>query len=963
MRRYAPWLALVWMLSAATHCPADDVLKADFEQGPNLASYPRIGLQKVEGQIVADGGDGRGHCLKIANPQPASECGMTLKGPIEIQPNLVLAFDYKCQIEPGFEGRYLGLAFQVDGKQWFWASESFSEQWRHAEVAITRLKSSEEYVMRRGLMLSGIKLYGRVKEKTARKGETKARMTVWLDNVRLYTGERQSQLSDVTRLSYSNPPMFNWARTSGKQRLQYSLDRRFHDRTAQTVELKSNFCLPPAPIQPGTWYWRVWSEEELSSGWSDIQTVVVPPDAHRFTTAPIPVDELTKRPHPRLLPLAKIGQPEVDAKRRADLIKSAKKLFARGVPEHPGPHVPGDPRWPTWIDWYGKVAGGITGGTGRHLQTIAQYAMLTGDPQVTEWTKQLALEACKWDPEGGSAMRLGDIGAHHLLRGLSWCYDACRESMTPAEREALRKILIQRANQFYHHLNPFRGSEANNHSWLQALALGEAGIVLLGDHDEAADWAEYARQLYLGRFLCCMGYQGDNNEGISYWGYGLGFIVDYGDLLRSVCGINLFEHPWLAQTGRFPMYCAPPGAWAVSFADTGMPNHGTRGPAETRQVRDLAIRTRDPYALWYSGQREPVDGLAPKPPTDLDPSIHYRHIGVAIFNTSLVDGREGVTVAMHSGPFFAGHQHADQNSFVIHAYGEKLAIDGGYYDWYGSPHFKAYSMQTLAHNTLLVDGRGQADRKHGADGRMTAWFDSPGYGYMVGDAAKAEIYGGALKQFDRRMLFIKPGLVIVQDQVAAAKEPARFDWLLHAIVPIQSDQAKKSFVVPCEGAALRGRFFSPVGLGLEVKTGFPVEPVNRYSTNPVPRDKYFPEWILYATPVRPAAGEQFLAVMQVQRLGSKAEPAAEMESIAAEGGQAVKIRCGDATHTIVLRQPGSPPTIRVGDLETDGDAAAVELGADGKLKRALAAHARSLVYRGQKLLQSNEPTDWATPQP
>lgn len=100
--------------------------------------------------------------------------------------------------------------------------------------------------------------------------------------------------------------------------------------------------------------------------------------------------------------------------------------------------------------------------------------------------------------------------------------------------------------------------------------------MLAGDHEEAAEWAEYVRQLFVGRFLCCLGYQGDNNEGISYWGYGLGFVIDYADLLKAVCAIDLYQHPWLNQTARFPMYCAPPNAWAVSFADTGKPNQSVR---------------------------------------------------------------------------------------------------------------------------------------------------------------------------------------------------------------------------------------------------------------------------------------------------------------------------------------------------------------------------------------------------
>ncbi len=77
------------------------------------------------------------------------------------------------------------------------------------------------------------------------------------------------------------------------------------------------------------------------------------------------------------------------------------KLYQQGVLEHPGPHVPGDPRWPTWIDWYGKVAGGITGGTGRRLERIASYAMLTGDPRVTQWAKELGTRGLPPGPAGG----------------------------------------------------------------------------------------------------------------------------------------------------------------------------------------------------------------------------------------------------------------------------------------------------------------------------------------------------------------------------------------------------------------------------------------------------------------------------------------------------------------------------------------------------------------------------------
>ena len=212
--------------------------------------------------------------------------------------------------------------------------------------------------------------------------------------------------------------MFHWPRPDDKapQRLQYSRNPGFADDTTVTVDAKWNFFTPPEPLEPGCWYWRVWTGSELIEGWSDIESIEILPEAHRFTTLAMPLDKLANCPRPRLLPVARLAEPGLSDTRKKQLVASAEKLYQQGVPEHPGPHVPGDPRWPTWIDWYGKVAGGITGGTGRRLERIASYAMLTGDPRVTQWAKELAQEACRWDPRGGSAMRMG----HRSTPSASW---------------------------------------------------------------------------------------------------------------------------------------------------------------------------------------------------------------------------------------------------------------------------------------------------------------------------------------------------------------------------------------------------------------------------------------------------------------------------------------------------------------------------------------------------------------
>ncbi|MHB8997042.1 MAG: DUF4962 domain-containing protein [Armatimonadota bacterium] len=943
-------LLCLLLAASATAAP---LVSLDFEQGTDLKSYPSLSLKDLTSEIVAGGADGAGHCLKIANTSPSKYCQASVRGPFAMQKNLVLSFDHKEQIEGG-KPNYMGIIFNGEkNTQWF-ASDTFSDQWRHVEIIVGDMQSPTDTIMTATTVFPSVNLYGRASN------EEPGKMTVWLDNIRLEVAEPKPVLTDRQRISYSNPPFFNWPGAPGKYVLQYSPDQTFPAAQTTSVELSRNFYLPQKPLAVGTLYWRVKRQTELSDAWMNIERIVILPESHRFTTPPIPAD-LATRAHPRLI-VAPVVSSESE---KAGLISQARSLAKQGIPDDPPAYAPGNPEWPTWIDWYGKVHGGITSRAGTRLQQMAELYVRTKSPEVRDLLKPLAFKAATWNPDGGSSMRNGDIGAQHLLRGLNWCYDALYNDLNETERETLRKVIVARGAQFWKSLNPFKigGREYNNHSWLCTLALGESGLLLTGEYPEAADWAEYARELYLGLYLPGLGWQGDNNEGISYWGYGLQFVIKYADLMRDVCGIDLFQHPWLYQTGRFPLYTTIPGAWAVSFADTGKPNHSVFGPAQTTQVADLAVRTKDPYALWYSGKYAGAD-FDPKPPVDLPQSIHYRFIGWSVFNTSLVEGGENVTFALRSGPFWAGHQHEDQNSFVINAYGEKLAIDSGYYDWFGSPHFKEYSVLTKAHNAILVNGLGQDSRKPGADGEITAWFDSPGYGYTVGDASNPAMYQGNLKRWDRRALFIKPGLVIVHDVLGSAKGPAQYDWLLHTVAPIEISGTGVSAVASPVGlpafsftsgkASLSGTFLAPKDLALQVKAGYPVEPVDGYSTRPVPPEKYSHEWTLTATPKEKRQNEDIFAVMQIQRGEA---PKAKVESIASNGAFGVKITDGAETTLVLSRKREAQSVMSGGGLESDGEVASVTLDADGRVLRSLLVGGKSLQYNGKPLIGSSEPVN------
>ena len=210
LRSLLAWLLVsgILALGADCHVRAAEPLRIDFEQGQDLSTFERLDWGSLEAVVVPRGADGKGHCLRLHNSAPATTCGVRLEGPVTLTKNLKLSFDYRAEIEPDFEGAYLGMIFYVEGKQWFWHSDDFSAQWRHAEVPLGSLPPWQEHTVRPELVFSGIQLYGCVKDKTPIKGETKARMTVYLDNIRIDDSPRQSILTDQMRESTANPPMF-----------------------------------------------------------------------------------------------------------------------------------------------------------------------------------------------------------------------------------------------------------------------------------------------------------------------------------------------------------------------------------------------------------------------------------------------------------------------------------------------------------------------------------------------------------------------------------------------------------------------------------------------------------------------------------------------------------------------------------------------------------------------------------
>ena len=276
-------------------------------------------------------------------------------------------------------------------------------------------------------------------------------------------------------------------------------------------------------------------------------------------------------------------------------------------------------------------------------------------------------------------------------------------------------------------------------------------------------------------------------------------------------------------------------------------------------------------------------------------------------------------VHFECGDWFGSHDHLDQNQFTIYHKGA-LAIDSGYYDGY-SAHHQMYAIRSIAHNTVLVRDPLEIVHSHYLDsypspggqrpldyyfnnsnyelsvfwdqyrdkayadmGDITAWETGTGYDYVAGDATAAYnstvVTGpGArpkISRFVRRLLFIKPDIVAVCDNVDAVDASFEKRWLLHTIEEPEIGSDRTVTVAEKQGRLVLSPLL-PGDVQVEKVGGpdkeFMVNGVNRplEKTRRLSPAAELGAWRLELKPGAPRKADIFLNLMEVGDRGTPAK--------------------------------------------------------------------------------------------
>lgn len=293
--------------------------------------------------------------------------------------------------------------------------------------------------------------------------------------------------------------------------------------------------------------------------------------------------------------------------------------------------------------------------------------------------------------------------------------------------------------------------------------------------------------------------------------------------------------------------------------------------------------------------------------------------------------QSAVQLVIHNGGSIGSHFHGDFTAINLYAGSNTLLVDPGQYDYDTEPRYW-WSSQ---HSMVTVNGA-DAKREPGRN----VWRSTPEIDYYEGDHRGYRGY-----EITRRVVFIKPRFVLVQDDIAGPEEnQATFDQVWHL--------GTAGFTTLDEPRRYRTQF--DTGANLEIipvetdGTQLVVEKGLHNATGGTAEGALLKLRRVTTAPLR------YLTLLAIDFGGQSVSSPVRL---AADKGCVVQFADGDHTWTVVLGAPGT--TTRFGSSEVTGRTAVIGERA-GKVVHQWMMDVSSLLWNGIRLVQAPVPPGWAS---
>ncbi len=572
---------------------------------------------------------------------------------------------------------------------------------------------------------------------------------------------------------------------------------------------------------------------------------------------------------------------------------------------------------------------------GQDAQLFALVHLIDGmqrAPGFGEAAVERLLEFARWDVEGSTSTIHNNEPHMSVINLGPRAYDWAHDVMSDAERATVREALRSRGNSTMarFHRADYGVTGSDNHSGRLTGFLGECGIVLAGECDDAPAWFDFILPTCVAMFPWWGGREGGWAQGVLYSSAYCYLFYHFLFGLREAAGVDLYQKAFFRNHGEWRLLCVPPNAYMVPFGDGrtngtgsvrssyGIQRHLGRVYGDGRYLRhaEQILDACGGTIVESQGLYSPLSFLTPPtPPQDAQlPTTAARvfaDIGWLAMRANLLEPNNDIRFMMRCSPYGSvSHSHADQNSFSIEAFGEPLAVPSGLYNLYGSAHHHGWTRQTKAHCAVTFDGAGQIVRSEQATGQFVAFHSDDRLAFATGDASSA--YGGLVSSYRRSVLFLDYRWFVIVDRMVPTYE-AMWTWHLHGVRPIDVDVEARTAQLRYERAGLHVSFCHSQELRFRSHEGWDLMPYGYADESDIPEEAA--RYHLDVGSEMPQSQDTFLTVLCPHRL-DEAPP--RVVTLDIPGHRGARLETPDGAYTILVDADGS-------GIDAEGVSAAAEL--------------------------------------
>lgn len=571
---------------------------------------------------------------------------------------------------------------------------------------------------------------------------------------------------------------------------------------------------PHRRLEPGRWYWRHRNiaTDGNEGRWSDPIPFDVPADAPEFVAPSI--DDFNSA-----LPS---GHPRLDIYIKDNLEAARSSITAH--PEYKAmiqrANSAVDIDFTDIASYYNSKAGSETL-TYAVLHLYTAWT-LTRDEKYADKMLEI-LDIMLLRPATDDELFKADTNFQptNIAQAYARIYDSLFDRLSQGQRIGAENFMMRIVRRLYKAQSGQEGNLYDSHFWQHnMLAVFQCAYMLhdkLPYREECLQALDYYYELWVTR-APGSGYNRDGvwHNSAAYFDANMDTLHLMPLLLSYITGFDFLSHPWYQNAGRSIPYTWPTGSKSCGFGDNA--DDGTPSRLRVAMADFLARHTGDEYAGWYAAQNASmlqadflfrldriVNGFAYSTamPDDIAKLIWYKDTGEAVMHSNLADTDNDLAISFKSSRFgCTQHTYANQNAFNILYRGREVFRNTGHYFKYASPHHIMDYRHTRAHNTILVDGIGQAFAPE-AFGNIVRGLESDNITYIMGDASHAYTdichlqvwinnfkdagleqsrengFGSTpLSRYQRHVLMLGNDLVVIYDDIETSA-PAAINWLLN----------------------------------------------------------------------------------------------------------------------------------------------------------------------------------------